>query len=216
MAGHSKWANIKFRKAAQDAKRGKIFTKLIKEITVAARVGGADTAANPRLRSAVDKALAANMTRDAITRAVNRGDGGGDGAAIEEIRYEGYGPHGVAVLVECATDNRNRAAGEVRNAFSKHGGNLGTDGSVAYLFEKIGSLVFAAGADEERIMEIALQAGASGGAAAAFFASRARVARIRADSGDGGIDSARLPAHRIARRAGRAGNQIDRRAGATR
>lgn len=160
MAGHSKWANIKFRKAAQDAKRGKIFTKLIKEITVAARVGGADTAANPRLRSAVDKALAANMTRDAITRAVNRGDGGGDGAAIEEIRYEGYGPHGVAVLVECATDNRNRAAGEVRNAFSKHGGNLGTDGSVAYLFEKIGSLVFAAGADEERIMEIALQAGA--------------------------------------------------------
>ncbi|MGR3914053.1 MAG: YebC/PmpR family DNA-binding transcriptional regulator [Gammaproteobacteria bacterium] len=161
MAGHSKWANIKFRKAAQDAKRGKAFTKLIKEITVAARDGGADAAANPSLRAAVDKALAANMTREAIARAIKRGDGGGDGAAIEEIRYEGYGPHGIAVLVECATDNRNRAAGEVRCAFSKHGGNLGTDGSVAYLFEKIGSLVFAAGADEERILEIALQAGAA-------------------------------------------------------
>ena len=159
MAGHSKWANIKFRKAAQDAKRGKVFTKLIKEISVAAR-GGADAAANPRLRSAIDKALAANMTRDAIARAVKRGNGGGGGAAIEEIRYEGYGPHGVAVLVECATDNRNRSVSEVRAVFSKHGGNLGTDGSVAYLFEKIGSLVFAAGADEERILEIALQAGA--------------------------------------------------------
>lgn len=159
MAGHSKWANIKFRKAAQDAKRGKVFTKLIKEISVAAR-GGGDAAANPRLRSAIDKALAANMTRDAIARAVKRGNGGGGGAAIEEIRYEGYGPHGVAVLVECATDNRNRSVSEVRAVFSKHGGNLGTDGSVAYLFEKIGSLVFAAGADEERILEIALQAGA--------------------------------------------------------
>ena len=160
MAGHSKWANIKFRKAAQDAKRGKVFTKLIKEITVAARLGGGDADANSRLRSAIDKALAANMTRDTIDRAVKRGCGDADGAAIEELRYEGYGPSGVAVLVECATDNRNRAVSEVRHAFAKHGGNLGTDGSVAYLFDKIGSLVFAAGADEERIIEIALQAGA--------------------------------------------------------
>lgn len=160
MAGHSKWANIKFRKAAQDAKRGKVFTKLIKEISVAARDGGAEAASNARLRSAIDKALAANMTRDTIERAVKRGAGGGDADAIEEIRYEGYAPGGAAVLVECATDNRNRAVSEVRRAFSKHGGNLGTDGSVAYLFEKIGSIVFAEGADEERIMEIALQAGA--------------------------------------------------------
>ena len=160
MAGHSKWANIKFRKAAQDAKRGKAFTKLIKEITVAARLGGGDGDANPRLRSAIDKALAANMTRDTIERAVKRGAGDADGAAIEEIRYEGYGPGGVAVLVECATDNRNRAVSEVRHAFVKHGGNLGTDGSVAYLFDKIGSMIFSEGADEERIMEIALTAGA--------------------------------------------------------
>ena len=160
MAGHSKWANIKFRKAAQDAKRGKVFTKLIKEITVAARIGGADVDANPRLRSAVDKALAANMTRDTIARAVKRGSGELGGAAIEEIRYEGYAPCGVAVLVECATDNKNRAVSEVRHAFTKHGGNLGTDGSVAYLFVAVGSLVFAEGADEERIMELALSAGA--------------------------------------------------------
>ena len=160
MAGHSKWANIKFRKAAQDAKRGRVFTKLIKEITVAARLGGGDADANPRLRSAVDKALAANMTRDTIARAVKRGAGDGDGRAMEEIRYEGYAPHGVAVLVECATDNRNRSVGEVRHAFTKHGGNLGTDGSVAYLFEHIGCLVFSENADEERIMEIALRAGA--------------------------------------------------------
>ncbi len=160
MAGHSKWANIKFRKAAQDAKRGKVFTKLIKEITVAARIGGGDADANARLRSAVDKALAANMTRDTIERAVKRGSGGTDGAAFEEIRYEGYGPNGMAVLVECATDNRNRAVSEVRHAFTKHGGNLGTDGSVAYLFEKIGCMIFSEGADEERIMEVALAAGA--------------------------------------------------------
>ena len=160
MAGHSKWANIKFRKAAQDAKRGKAFTKLIAEITVAARIGGGDADANPRLRTAVDKALSANMTRDTIQRAVKRGSGDGDGAAIEEIRYEGYGPGGVAVLVECATDNRNRAVSEVRHAFSRHGGNLGTDGSVSYLFDKAGSMVFSDGADEERIMEVALDAGA--------------------------------------------------------
>lgn len=160
MAGHSKWANIKFRKAAQDAKRGKVFTKLIKEITVAARIGGGDMEANPRLRAGVDKALAANMTRDTIQRAVKRGAGDADGAAIEEIRYEGYAANGVAVLVECATDNHNRSVSEVRHAFAKHGGNLGTAGSVAYLFERIGSLVFAAGVDEERVMEIALAAGA--------------------------------------------------------
>ena len=160
MAGHSKWANIKFRKAAQDAKRGKVFTKLIKEITVSARLGGSDLDANPRLRTAVDKALAANMTRDTIERAVKRGAGELDGDDIVEIRYEGYGPHGVAILVECATDNKNRTVSEVRHAFSKHGGNLGTDGSVAYLFQKIGSIVFSNVEDEEQIMDIALEAGA--------------------------------------------------------
>lgn len=160
MAGHSKWANIKFRKAAQDAKRGKVFTKLIKEITVAARIGGSDSDANPRLRAAIDKALGANMTRDTIERAVKRGAGELEGADIEEIRYEGYGPGGIAVLVETATDNRNRTVSEVRHAFSKYGGNLGTDGSVAYLFNRIGSIVFSGDHDEENIMEIALESGA--------------------------------------------------------
>ncbi|WP_424945968.1 YebC/PmpR family DNA-binding transcriptional regulator [Candidatus Spongiihabitans sp.] len=160
MSGHSKWANIKFRKAAQDAKRGKAFTKLIKEITVSARIGGGDADANPRLRSAIDKALSANMTRDTIDRAVKRGAGALAGDDIIEIRYEGYGPKGVAVLVECATDNKNRTVSEVRHAFAKHGGNLGTEGCVAYLFEKIGSIVFAHGEDEEQVMDIALAAGA--------------------------------------------------------
>lgn len=160
MAGHSKWANIKHRKSAQDAKRGKIFTKLIREITVAARMGGADMNSNPRLRIATDKALAANMTRDTIDRAVKRGAGGDDTENMEEIRYEGYGPSGVAVMVECLTDNRNRTVSEVRHAFSKHGGNLGTDGSVGYLFSKIGQLIFAPGADEDKLMESAIEAGA--------------------------------------------------------
>lgn len=160
MAGHSKWANIKFRKAAQDAKRGKLFTKLIREITVSARSGGGEADANPRLRTAIDKALAANMTRDTIERAIARGTGDNDGAAYEEVRYEGYGPGGIAVLVECTTDNRNRTVSEVRHAFSKNGGNLGTDGSVAYLFTKTGQFVFAPGSDEERIMEEAIAAGA--------------------------------------------------------
>jgi len=159
MAGHSKWANIKHRKAAQDAKRGKIFTKLIREITVAARAGGGDADANPRLRSVLDKALGANMTKDTIERAIQRGTGEGDGAAIEEIVYEGYGTNGVAVLVECATDNKNRTVAEVRHAFTKAGGNLGTDGSVAYLFNKQGSIVFS-DVDEESIMDAALEAGA--------------------------------------------------------
>ncbi len=159
MAGHSKWANIKHRKAAQDAKRGKVFTKLIREITVAARAGGGDADANPRLRSVLDKALGANMTKDTIERAILRGTGEGDGAAIEEVSYEGYGINGVAVLVECATDNRNRTVAEVRHAFTKAGGNLGTDGSVAYLFNKQGSIVFS-GVDEEAIMDAALEAGA--------------------------------------------------------
>lgn len=159
MAGHSKWANIKFRKAAQDAKRGKMFTKLIKEITVSARIGGGDVDANPRLRTAIDKALSANMTRDTIDRAVKRGSGALEGEDIAEILYEGYGPNGVAVMVECATDNRNRTVSEVRHAFTKHGGNLGTDGSVSYLFNKVGSIVFS-GVDEEKIMELALEAGA--------------------------------------------------------
>ena len=160
MAGHSKWANIKFRKAAQDAKRGKLFTKLIREITVSARQGGGDVDANPRLRAAIDKALSNNMTRDTIERAIMRGTGEGDGADIEEIRYEGYAPAGVAILVECATDNRNRTVGEVRHAFTKFGGNLGTDGSVAYLFNKVGTIVFEPGIDEEKVMEIAIESGA--------------------------------------------------------
>lgn len=160
MAGHSKWANIRFRKAAQDAKRGKLFTKLIREITVAAREGGGDSDANPRLRAAIDKALGANMNKDVIERAINRGTGDGDGSAYEEVRYEGYAPGGVAILVECQTDNRNRTVGEVRHAFSKHGGNLGTDGSVAYLFEKLGVILFSPDSDEDQIMEIAVEAGA--------------------------------------------------------
>lgn len=160
MAGHSKWANIKFRKAAQDAKRGKLFTKLIREITVSARAGGGDADANPRLRAAVDKALSANMTKDVIERATKRGTGELEGVNYEEVRYEGYAPGGIAVLVECTTDNRNRTVGEVRHAFTKYGGNLGTDGSVSYLFNKIGVIRFADDSDEERIMELAVDAGA--------------------------------------------------------
>ena len=161
MAGHSKWANIKHRKAAQDKKRGKIYTKLIREITVAARSGGGgDVSANPRLRLAVDKALGANMSKDTIERAIKRGCGDSEGANYEEIRYEGYGPGGVAVMVDCMTDNRKRTVSEVRHAFTKCGGNLGTDGSVAFMFNRIGLLVYPAGSDEEAIMEAALEAGA--------------------------------------------------------
>ena len=160
MAGHSKWANIKHRKATQDKKRGKLYTKIIREITVAARLGGGEAADNPRLRAAVDKALGANMPKDTIERAIARGAGGGDGNDVEELVYEGYGPGGVAVLVEAMTDNRNRTVAEVRHAFSKAGGNLGTDGSVAYLFTRQGIINFAPGADEEQIMEVALEAGA--------------------------------------------------------
>ena len=160
MAGHSKWANIKHRKAAQDAKRGKIFTKLIRELTVSAKVGGGNPADNPRLRAAVDKALGANMTRDTIDRAIARGAGSNDADNMEELTYEGYGAGGVAVLVEAMTDNRNRTVSEVRHAFGKCGGNLGTDGSVAYLFTRRGQLVFAAGVDEDALMEAALEAGA--------------------------------------------------------
>jgi YebC/PmpR family DNA-binding regulatory protein len=160
MAGHSKWANIKHRKAAQDAKRGKIFTKLIREITVAAKTGGPDQDSNPRLRDAVSKALGANMTRDTIERAVKRGSGDTDGDNYEEVRYEGYGPAGVAVMVDCLTDNRNRTVAEVRHAFTKANGNLGTDGSVSYLFSKIGMITYPSGSDEDAIMEAALEAGA--------------------------------------------------------
>lgn len=160
MAGHSKWANIKHKKAAQDAKRGKIFTKLIREITVAARLHGGDLSSNPRLRIAIDKALAANMTKDTIDRAVKRGAGGDDADNLEELRYEGYGPAGVAVMVDCLTDNRNRTVSEVRHAFNKYGGNLGTDGSVSYLFTKCGQMIFAPGADEDKLMEVAIEAGA--------------------------------------------------------
>lgn len=160
MAGHSKWANIRHRKAAQDAKRGKIFTKIIRELVVAAKAGGGNIEDNPRLRAVVDKALGANMKRDTIDKAIARGAGGGEGDNYDELTYEGYGPGGVAILVEVMTDNRNRTVAEVRHAFSKAGGNLGTDGSVAYLFSKQGSLLFEAGADEETLMDAALEAGA--------------------------------------------------------
>jgi YebC/PmpR family DNA-binding regulatory protein len=161
MAGHSKWANIRFRKGAQDARRGKIFTKLIREITIAARAGGSDLNANPRLRLAVDKAKAQSMPKDNIERAIKRGSGELDGDNYEEVRYEGYGPNGVAVMVDCLTDNRNRTVAEVRHAFSKFGGNLGADGSVAYLFAQTGSLSYAPGTDEDKVMEAAIEAGAA-------------------------------------------------------
>src|ERR1700733_6771068 len=160
MAGHSKWANIKRHKAKQDAKRGKLYTKIIREVTVAAKLGGGDANSNPRLRAALEKAQEANMTKDVIERAIKRGAGGLEGADVEEIRYEGYGPGGIAVMVYCMTNNRNRTVGEVRHAFSKHGGNLGTDGSVAYLFKKQGQITFAPGIDEERLIELALEANA--------------------------------------------------------
>lgn len=160
MAGHSKWANIKHKKAKEDAKRGKVFTKLIRELVVAARMGGPEPADNPRLRAAVDKALSANMTKDTLQRAIDRGAGNNEAESIEELTYEGYGVAGVAVMVECMTDNRNRTASEVRHAFSKCGGNLGTDGSVAYLFDKKGQILMAEGAGEDAVMEAALEAGA--------------------------------------------------------
>ena len=161
MAGHSKWANIKHRKAAQDKSRGKVFTKLIREITIAARMGGADANSNPRLRDATDKALRANMKRDTINNAIKRGVGGDDSANLIEVSYEGYGPGGVAVLVKCYTDNKNRTVAEVRHAFTKLGGNLGTDGSVAYLFNERGEITFAPGVDDNKLMEVAIDAGAS-------------------------------------------------------
>ncbi|MEM1261606.1 MAG: YebC/PmpR family DNA-binding transcriptional regulator [Pseudomonadota bacterium] len=160
MAGHSKWANIQHRKGAQDKKRGKLFTRLIREITVAARLGGGDMDANPRLRLAVDKAKGQSMPKDNIERAIKRGSGDIDGDDYVEVRYEGYGPAGVAVMVDCLTDNRNRTVADVRHAFSKYGGNLGADGSVAYLFNHVGLLLFEAGADEDQVMEAAIEAGA--------------------------------------------------------
>ncbi|MAJ87076.1 MAG: YebC/PmpR family DNA-binding transcriptional regulator [Cellvibrionales bacterium TMED148] len=160
MAGHSKWANIRHRKAAQDAKRGKIFTKLIRELVVAAKTGGSTVEENPRLRAAVDKALSSNMKRDTIEKAISRGVGAGEGENYHELTYEGYAPGGVAVLVECMTDNRNRTVGEVRHVFSKFGGNLGTDGSVSYLFSRIGQMDFAPDCDEDSLLDAALDAGA--------------------------------------------------------
>jgi len=153
MAGHSKWANIKFRKSVQDAKRGKIFTKLIREITVAARLGGADESANSRLRDVIAKALKANMKRDTIDNAIKRGAGGLEGANMMEMRYEGYGPSGVAILVDCLSDNKNRTVSEVRHCFTKHGGNLGTDGSVSYLFHKQGEIVIASADAKDVLVE---------------------------------------------------------------
>lgn len=160
MAGHSKWANIQHRKGRQDAKRGKLFSKLIREITVSARLGGPDPDGNPRLRAAIDNALAGNMPKDTIERAVKRGAGGAEGDSLEEVRYEGYGPGGVAVMVDCMTDNRNRTVAAVRHAFTKCGGNLGTDGSVAYQFTKVGLLSYSPGTDEDALLEAALDAGA--------------------------------------------------------
>ena len=160
MAGHSKWANIKHRKAAADSKKGKVFTRLIKEITVAAKAGGGDPDSNPKLRLMLDKARDANMTKDSVTRAIQRGTGELEGVSYEEARYEGYGPAGAAVMVDCLTDNRTRTIAEVRHAFTKNGGNIGADGSVAFLFKHCGQFVFAPGASEDRIMEAALDAGA--------------------------------------------------------
>jgi YebC/PmpR family DNA-binding regulatory protein len=160
MAGHSKWANIQHRKGAQDKKRGKLFTKLIREITVAAKMGGSDLDSNPRLRLAVDKAKGQSMPKDNIERAVKRGAGESDGADYLEIRYEGYGPGGTAVMVDCLTDNRNRTVAEVRHAFTKFGGNLGADGSVNYLFNNVGQLLFPASSDEDAVMEAAIESGA--------------------------------------------------------
>src|SRR5436853_4812138 len=161
MSGHSKWANIKHRKAAADAKKGKVFTRLIKEITVAARLGGGgDPDTNPRLRLAMDKAREANMTKDSVQNAIKRGAGQLGGVTYDEARYEGYGPGGAAIMVECLTDNRTRTVAEVRHAFTKNGGNLGSDGSVAYLFRQVGQFVFAPGTSEDRVMEAALDAGA--------------------------------------------------------
>ena len=160
MAGHSKWANIRHRKAAQDAKRGKIFTKLIRELVVAAKTGGSSVEDNPRLRAAVDKALGSNMKRDTIEKAISRGAGAGEGENYDELTYEGYASGGVAVLVECLTDNRNRTVGEVRHVFTKLGGNLGTDGSVAYLFSRIGQMDFSSDCDEDSLLDAALEAGA--------------------------------------------------------
>lgn len=160
MAGHSKWANIKHKKAATDAKRGKIWTRLIKEITVAARMGGGDIASNPRLRLAVDKAADANMPKDNVTRAIQRGSGGLEGVNYEEVRYEGYGIGGAAIIVDCMTDNRVRTVAEVRHAFNKYGGNMGTEGSVAFMFKHCGQFLYAPGTDENALMEVALEAGA--------------------------------------------------------
>jgi YebC/PmpR family DNA-binding regulatory protein len=160
MAGHSKWANIKHRKAAADAKKGKVFTRLIKEITVAAKLGGGDPNTNPRLRLAMDKAREANMTKDSVQNAIKRGSGQLDGVSYEEVRYEGYGTGGAAVMVECLTDNRTRTVAEVRHAFTKNGGNVGSDGSVAFLFKHCGQFLFAPGTSEDKVMEAAIDAGA--------------------------------------------------------
>ena len=160
MAGHSKWANIQHRKGKQDAKRGKLFTRLIREVTIAAKLGGGDPDANPRLRAAIDTAKSLSMPKDTIERAVKRGGGNEESENVDELRYEGYGPGGVAILVDTMTDNRNRTVSEVRHAFTKYGGNLGTDGSVAYLFIKVGLISFASGLDEDKVLEVVLERGA--------------------------------------------------------
>ncbi|MFW2405194.1 MAG: YebC/PmpR family DNA-binding transcriptional regulator [Gammaproteobacteria bacterium] len=194
MAGHSKWANIQHRKGAQDKKRGKLFTKLIREITVAARAGGGDPDSNPRLRLAIDKAKGQSMPKDNIERAVKRGSGQLDGEDYEEILYEGYGPGGVAVMVDCLTDNRNRTVADVRHAFTKFGGNLGADGSVAYLFNKVGLISYPAGVDEDAIMEAAIEAGAEDVVAnddgsVDVLTDPADFEQVKAGLNAGGVDS---------------------------
>ena len=194
MAGHSKWANIQHRKGAQDAKRGKLFTKFIREISVAAKEGGSDPVNNPRLRAAIDKALSGNMTRDVIERATKRGAGELEGMTYEEIRYEGYGPSGTAIMMDCLTDNKNRTVAEVRNVFSKRGGNMGTDGSVSYLFSKKGIISYAAGTDEDVVMEAALEAGADDVVANEdgtidVFTTQADYATVKAALEEAGLES---------------------------
>ena len=186
MAGHSKWANIKHRKAAADAKKGKVFTRLIKEITVAAKQGGGDPDSNPKLRLMLDKARDANMTKDSVTRAIQRGTGELEGVSYEEARYEGYGPGGAAVMVDCLTDNRTRTIAEVRHAFTKHGGNIGADGSVAFQFKHCGQFVFAPGASEDKIMEAALDAGADDVVTNADGSIEVICAPARLRQGEGG------------------------------
>ena len=207
MAGHSKWANIKHRKAAADAKKGKVFTRLIKEITVAAKLGGGDPDTNPRLRLAMDKAREANMTKDSVQNAIKRGSGQLDGVSYEEVRYEGYGTGGAAVMVDCLTDNRTRTVAEVRHAFTKNGGNVGSDGSVAFLFKHCGQFLFAPGTSEDKVMEAAIDAGAEDvvrneDGSVEVICAPARVRRGQGSAGEGRPEARACRDHHEAHRRG--------------